>query len=276
MRVRTERAPALIIGSARSGTSFIGATLGAAPRAAYQREPLTHEIFRRRLDLVPQLADPTPSDALTALADRAFSGRPAVSTAVTPWPSQFWSRTAETLVIKEVLPMSALWLTERFAATALFVLRHPAAIVSSWHRRNWIRAPHESAFGPFLDEAGIRDDPAACLGAILARHEQSMVAAAAAVGPRAKVIEYEELARRPVRVFQASAAHLGLAWNDAMEAEVAAATDGTLERSDGRQHLVRDSRRRSQAWRDELSASTICSIRQGYATAGGGIYSEAW
>lgn len=275
-RIRPEGPPALIVGTARSGTSFAGATLGAAANAAYLREPVTFDVFRDHLDAVPALADRTADPLLERLVERSFSGRAHPAKTVTLWPEQFRSG-ADTLVVKEVLPLSAGWMAERTGARVMFIHRHPGAVMASWWRREWFGSPIEDQFADELRARKVADHRAARLAAIFAIHENAMLQSAADLGERAITVRYEELALDPVTTFRSASEHLGLAWSAEREDEIRGATDGTLRRDDGRSaDLVRRSADRVEAWLSELDAEERLAAASGYSALGGSLYGAAW
>lgn len=275
-RIRPAGPPALIVGTARSGTSFTGATLGAAQNAAYLREPVTFDVFRDHADLVPALARRDPDPRLERLVDRAFSGRAHPARTVTLWPEQFRS-SADTLVVKEVLPLSAGWMARRTGARVLFIHRHPGAVIASWWRREWFGSPIEEQLADTLRDRKVMDHRAARLAAIFAIQEEAMLTAAADLGGLASTVRYEDVALEPVATFRAASEHLGLVWTAEREEEIRSATDGTLRRDDGRSaDLVRRATDRVAAWQTELDADERRAAAQGYEALGGSMYRAEW
>jgi hypothetical protein len=100
----------LVLSFPRSGSSWVGGTLGRAANAAYLREPINQVLKKaqpKRVTVFPVEAE-APDPAYPQPALGAFAGLPTFAPHVVRWPAQWrlLDRPRRRLVIKEVNPMA--------------------------------------------------------------------------------------------------------------------------------------------------------------------------
>lgn len=251
--------PILVLSMPRSGSSWVGATLGRARNAAYLREPLTHNWARLRQQPAVIEVDPSsPPDSYRRNADFAFSGIPRFPREVVVDRPQWrvW-QTARRVVIKEVNPLAVRWLVTTYQPDLIYLVRHPAATAESTARQGWVVDGYGGLFLPSrrasgtLREADVGDGLWTRLGAVQAHaaHEvAAVVDAATSSGIRVRIQSYERLCADPVGEFHALFDFAGLRWEASAEAAV----------------RVASSTAPTDMWRSVLSASQIADVRRGY------------
>lgn len=213
--------PVLVLSIPRSGSSWVGETLGRASTALYLREPLTQsrtpeEALR---DSVFPVSDalPPPASYRTAAED-AFAGLPRFprSVVVTPRRWGLRRRPRGRVVVKEVNPFACGWLVAEFRPRVILLVRHPLAIAHSYLGLGWIGA-----------------DPTSWLA--LGRHMSDALAHALSTLDAAgeyQIAVYETLCADPVGEFAALFEFSGLPWTETLadQASQAAAPGRSLER----------------------------------------------
>lgn len=131
--------PVLILSLPRSGSSWVGEILGHAVNALYLREPITQSNMQQRHADGAVISMETADEYLQAFSDNAFAGIPDFFPDVITDTKQ-WSllgRKKRRVVIKEVNPLASKWLMSTYKPKIIFVIRHPAAIASSFNRLGW-------------------------------------------------------------------------------------------------------------------------------------------
>jgi hypothetical protein len=173
----------LIVGVPRSGTTWVGETLGATPGATYVNEPDgDHDPWayraRHGFPAVPQLDPGATAPDLERLWAGAFAGgarphdaRARLARAVyartsidSRWEAWLGGREsvplravrmlarplgprpgADPVVVKSVRTELALeWVAQRFTPTVLVVERHPLNVLASWVELGFVRDPREA------------------------------------------------------------------------------------------------------------------------------------
>ena len=244
------RPPAvLILSFPRSGSSWVGETLGSAADALYLREPITQSRKAAGQKRTVIAVDPLNPPAETLrLAETAFAGLPAFSRNIVKEPDRWrlHRRPGRRLVIKEVNPLACAFLVNRFRPKVVFLVRHPAAVALSYRQRGWMadRITWESM--------GSRQG--AALQAAWDRLKDY---------PDSRVIAYETLCLHPAEQFQALFDFAGLAWDAAIQATIE-----KRSRSGNRQNpygTARNSWEMADAWRAEVPAEALRALRAGFA-----------
>jgi hypothetical protein len=205
--------PVLVLSMPRSGSSWVGETLGRAPTALYLREPLTQsrppeEASR---DTVFAVSDALPPPAFYAqAADDAFAGLPRFprSIVITPRDWSLRRRTRGRLVVKEVNPLACGWLVADYRPRVILLVRHPLAIAHSYLRLGWIGADPAS----WLD-----------LGRRMSSAMSHALSALEAAGEH-RVVAYETLCADPIGQFEALFEFAGLPWTETLADHVRANT----------------------------------------------------
>lgn len=247
------RPPVLVLSFPRSGSSWVGETLGSAADALYLREPITQSqmVAGRRQTVIA--VDPTNPPAETAhLAETAFAGLPAFSAAIVKEPTrwQLRHRPGRRLVIKEVNPLACAFLVQRFRPKVIFLVRHPAAVVLSYRQRGWWTA-----------DTFTWETMGAQQGAALRAAWDTLKGYS-----DCRVVEYETLCLEPVEQFQALFDFAGLAWDEAIQAAIVKRSTGG-DRQDP-YGTARNSREMADAWRADFPADGLPQLRAGFAAYG--------
>ncbi|MEP7357847.1 MAG: sulfotransferase, partial [Anaerolineales bacterium] len=201
----------LILSLPRSGSSWVGDTLGRAADALYLREPINQSCLvpAKRDALMAVPAGAPPAD-FAAAAERSFGGWPAFPGSIVtfPWQWRLRERHQRRLVIKEVIPRACAYFCQRFQPRLIFLVRHPAAVALSFVDRGWW-SPQRSSW----EELGARQ------GRILREVQDSL-----AGYPDSRVVLYEDLCLDPVTAFENLFAYAGLAWDSPLAGYVAQST----------------------------------------------------
>ena len=257
--VRPSGRPVLIVSLPRSGSSWLGAVLGAVPAALYLREPVSE---RRRADGAPDTVvpvDPGRPDPLVAAASAlAFAGVPAFPRGVVATPRR-WSlhrRRGARLVVKEVNPLALAYWVEAYQPLVIFLVRHPAAVALSYRRLGWMGNPDISM------DTGRPGASAWEACGYRQAHVQREALRALHGYPDHCVVRYEDLCLDPLGEFRSLFAFAGLDWGPEARRAVEARRAGGDRAATFDTH--RDSRQMADSWRGALSASEAEDLRRGY------------
>ena len=243
-----KRPPVLLLSYPRSGSSWVGAMLSRSPDAAYLREPVTQlylDDTKKETVIEPEL-DEAMCALYTRLADRAFRG-------VLPWKlenviestEQFslLGRKHRHLIIKEVNPLAAGLYVRRYWPKVVTILRHPAAVASSYERLGWLDGAFEE------------------LGFLYGTHLAAAIEACK--NGWHSIVRFEDLAQDPrggfIALFRSLDLRLPEAFDDLL-------TELCEARSDA--YGAYDVRRASAAeafkWKQSLSRADIDAVMRGY------------
>jgi hypothetical protein len=238
------------LGHPRSGTSWVGATLGAAANALYLYEPVNlHPAVRARPTGLYPIDPANPPPAERAAADRAFAGLPAFPAQVVRHPAQWRlaGRAQRRLVIKEVNVMAAEFFIQRYDPLVVLLVRHPAAVALSYQKLGW--------WGPRTTWRNHGENQ----GRALRRGLDALEARG-----NYRVVVYEELCLDPAAHFQALCAFAGLAWD---AGQAARAQASALAEAASPYAVVRDSPRMARAWDGQVAPADLAELRAGFACA---------
>jgi hypothetical protein len=237
----------LVLSMPRSGSSWVGETLGISSGALYLREPLTqtNKLFNGKV--VEVLTNPPPA-AYEQCADVAFMGLPAFNNSIVTIPSQ-WSllnRSRRKVVIKEVALWALHWLVHRYQPRTILLVRHPVAVLLSYVKVGWIRLDVQA-------NKNFMNTQAKALRWAFDTLQHY---------PNHKVVVYEELCANPLMAFKPLFEFAGLDWSQPVEQFI-------LEHSSDGQHedpysTHRNSREMANAWKGELTADEINELREAY------------
>lgn len=250
-RLPTSRPPVLILSLPRSGSSWVGATMGRAQNAMYLREPLTQGLNHYGL-FETTVFDVNPNDpprVYAKCAAKAFAGFPAFPDRIAVFRDQ-WSlrdRSHRRLVIKEVNPLASKWLLQSYTPRALFLIRHPAAVAASYRRQGW---------RPLLT-----DDDWTRHGAYQGRAHRFALDSLEGYDDY-RIIHYEALCADPLPEFSTLFAFAELGWNETTQAFIAETTSSEDRRGNSR--VARDSAAMIDAWREQVTQQQLQSLREGY------------
>ena len=246
------QAPAVVVLSLpRSGSSWVGQTLGLAADAAYLREPLD-QLFRAQggPSTTHAFEPGPPPPAYQQAAALAFAGVPDFPQrmGVVPSPRQ-WAlagRRGRRVVIKLVNPFAAPWLLRTYPPRLIYLVRHPAAVAVSYRRLSWWST-----------------DPAIWTQVGRSYHDaHQAVLAVSAGGANVRIVSYESLCLEPLAQFRALFEFAGLTWNERLAASIQAQTSGG---DDGNPYsLARDSRAQVGRWRHEIQPQELADLRAGF------------
>jgi hypothetical protein len=281
------RPPVLIVSHPRSGSTWLGYTLAQSPTALYLKEPLTLSHLRDRpSEIVFELPDGRPPPAYARAAESVALALPAFWPNVVPAPAP-WRRLAERrqrrLVVKEVNPLALGWLIERWRPIVIYLVRHPAGVAASFAARGWLDDFGPEGFARRFDAARIRSGEIAPeryqgsvwreIGAVQAIVLRLGLAALRAA-PSHVVIRYEDLCADPRAVFERLCRFTGLAWDDRLEAAIAAQSRATHHDRADAYGTIRNSRIMAGAWKSELSAEQIAEVKVGWLAHAPAYYPE--
>jgi len=265
----TRIAPVLVTGAIRSGTTWVGETLGRSPALEYVWEPYNRLVRAWPHSSVPHFytgpydAQPLVDDIATALVSLHSRGslvaHPESAAREVRRRIRFASarRAGRVALLKD--PLAALLarhFEDRFGMRIVLCVRHPAGFVASCLRLGWDydfenllaqprlmqrlarwRAEMEQTVGrqgPMLDRV-----------ALLWRVIYGSLADGD-LAPRASyLLRYDDAVAAPTVAFRALFDHLGLAFTPDIEAGALAGADSS----------------RSDAWRRQLSADEIDRVR---------------
>ncbi|MGH7822986.1 MAG: sulfotransferase [Candidatus Binatia bacterium] len=278
----------LVLSLPRSGSSWVGETLGFARDAAYLREPVTQTYMMRVRREGPSFFELRPGTlppGYRLAADSAFRGIPRFHRGIVTRPDQWRVRglANRRVVVKEVNPLAAGWLIRKFHPRVIYLFRHPAAVAGSFHRLGWTGEQLESRFSAetlrsrFAGYERFRGSFWAQHGAMQAA-VLTLVLEELAGRPDCRFVYYEELCAEPLRVFRELFDFAGLAWEAAIEAKISAhSRDGTASRAD-RYSTARRSAEMTDVWRRDLSGAAISDVRAGFLAYPQKLYSgpEHW
>ncbi len=247
------RQPTILIWSLpRSGSSWVGGTLGRASNALYLREPIT-----LGQAVIPVWEKSTPLQGYQLptnvdLADKAFRGYPDYRRGIISYGDQWTlaSRPQRHVVIKEVQVEPYAWLIEHYRPRVVFLVRHPAAVALSYRRLKW--ASFDS-----LDDWQQH-------GQIQAR-AQRLALDVLAQGNDYCSVQYEDLCLAPAQKFQELFQFAGLHWGKQMDRFIETRTSvGDDEEILPWEYIRRNSRDMINRWRSQISIEQLQALRQGY------------
>lgn len=240
--------PIFVVSLPRSGSSWVGALLGAGRGVQYLREPYTRTHVTRT---GTESVFPFPADAPPRgyqLANRRIAAgsalfRPSVIAHARQWPP--FARAPGRLVVKEVNPHACAWFIKKHDPLLVLLLRHPADIALSYRARGWWTPATDdpsqawSVFGAELSAAW------------RAMHEQTR--------GRANVltVRYEDLCRQPAAQIRKIYDWCGLPPDSGLSAQLA---DSDRERAADREDpysLRRDSGGQIGKWQKKLAKQEL-------------------
>ena len=255
--------PVLVLGMPRSGTTWLGRTLGDAPNAVYFNEPVSevHVAEQRRATFFEVDPDnPPPSYVWPARA--AAAGVPAFGPR-TVEPLGLVARLGKRVVIKEVNPLAVEWYQRALSPTLVAIVRHPAAVAVSLHERGWgWDGIYEQRFLE-RTRAWLPDVPAnfwARIGSM-----QGIAATRVDAAAPAATVTYETLCAAPFASFQDLYDVCGLTWTDDVAALLRASTGGSIVRgADDPLGTTRNTAAMADAWRARITPEQLADVRTGW------------
>lgn len=242
--------PVLILSLPRSGSTWVGDILGAAPNACYLFEPMnTRHREHGGTGAVFQLADADLPNTYRESAYRAFRGIPNFSPLVVRRPFQ-WNpvlRHRRRVVVKEVNPYAAEWLLAKFQPRLIFLIRHPLAVYLSHRKLGWC--------GNTVEE----------WRELNARYCETLKESWSAISayPNRLVVEYEKLTKQPERTFRELSEFALLKWTDEVR-ELVRKHGSKRENDDSPFSTYRDTSSKDYSWQKEVTEDFKTIIREDY------------
>jgi hypothetical protein len=304
------RRPILVTGAHRSGTTWAGRVLAAAPTpVGYLWEPFNprhrpgafpirfphyfHYVCAENgAGLVGPLADALafryrPGAELPSLRSARDAGRMGRDW----WRSARNRRRGATALVKDPIALfSSEWLADTFDMRVLVMIRHPAPFAASLRRRGW-----RHRFADFLDQPLLMRDHLgpweAQLRAAAARPPDILGEAILLWNILYTMVDglrerrsdwsfarHEDLARDPVDGFRALYSALGLEWDAGVERLVRETSDASNPTDAVRADSIRrSSAAHAGAWRTQMTAGDVERIRVGTEAVAARFYSaEDW
>ena len=269
MTSATRAAPILVTGAIRSGTTWVGETVGRSPALEYIWEPFNPLVRAWPHADVPHFftgpydAQPLVDDIATALVSLRSRGRPLGHPESTAREVRRRLRFAaarrahRTALLKDPLAvLLARHLEDRFGFRVVLTVRHPAGFVASCLRLGWDYDFENLLAQPLLMERlkPWREEMEATVGrrgpmldrvTLLWRVIHGALAAGDLAPAAPYLVSYEEAVEDPSATFRALFDHLGLVVPPGLEAAAAAGADPS----------------RAHAWRAQLTADDIARVR---------------
>jgi LPS sulfotransferase NodH len=287
-------APILVTGSHRSGSTWAGKMLAAAPGVVYVHEPFSMTPqdrvlaprFTRWFTYVTAENEEPYRERFQRMADLRYPWLDAVQARPTPRGLASATRRAGVYLAARLRGgcalikapgalMSSEWLADRFGTRIVILIRHPCGFVASIKRMNW-RFRFENLYGqPLLmrDLLAAYDDEMRRLDAT----DHDLIDNGAAVWkifhhvirvfqerhPDWHFIRYEDLASNPMAGYEALYGRLGLKMSPAARATIEQHCYARTPLEDrGELHrLTRNSQDDAWSWRRKLSPAEIERIR---------------
>jgi hypothetical protein len=260
-------APVLVTGLPRSGTSWVGKMLERSGELVYVNEPFNPKhppgrspgVLNATIDHRYQyVCAENEGPWLPAFRDTAaLRYHPLAELRANHAPydvarlAKYWTAFAagrrkgrRALLDDPYAVFTAPWLAKNLDTDVIVLLRDPASLVGSWRRLGWTFKPEEVLGQPLLMRDMLapwedrlralvgRDDDLATLATMWAATYDAVDRYRQA-DPRIRVVRYEDLAGEPQRTFGSLYESVGLRWDDAARAMVAAATTASTSEHSG-------------------------------------------
>jgi hypothetical protein len=293
--------PILVTGSHRSGSTWVGKMIASHPRILYFSEPFNPD--RRDCPVRHMWHLVTPAD------ERQFRAylRPHCELRYPWWqnrldePAHVGRRFLRSLsflrrrlqgwrpLLKDPMAlMSADWLSLRYQAHVVVLIRHPAAFASSLKRLNWYmpvdgllkqEALMNDYLAPFRDDLeGLRQGADVIDHAIVGwRLFHHVIRSYQRQHPDWLFCRHEDLSLRPVEEFAKIFAFLELDFGNTVRQAIEQHSDEENPReADGRVHqLKRNSKANVWNWQHRLTPDDIARIRAGTRELADHFYGDA-
>jgi Sulfotransferase family len=292
--MQTEKRPILVTGAHRTGTTWVGRLLSAAPNMTYVSEPLNvlHRpgVFRGRVrHWYTYICDENGGEYLPAFREllgyRYHLGRELAAIRTGRDVLRMFRDAAafsagrlrrSTAVLKDPFAVfSLLWFAQALHCRIVVTVRHPAAFASGLKRLGWsfdfsdlLQQPllMRDHLGPYRAAMTSPEtaDTAGQAGLLWAIIYDSLDRLRAGL-PGLQVVRHEDLALEPETGFRQLYAALGLQFTRHVERAVASTSspENPAELSKRNTHSVKmDSRASLQNWKRRLSNEEITRLRR--------------
>lgn len=281
--------PLLIVSLPRSGSSWVGKTLGRAGNALYLREPISqsHLARNKRRGVVFSLDERSPPPGYAAWAQTAFAGVPAFPPNVVTFPGQWRlaGRGRRRLVVKEVNPLALEWLLRHHRPKVIYLLRHPAAVAASFARLGWLNEERDPSVEQRFSAARLGFDPAA-LGRFAESGWAEHGALQALVMERALrslvgyedhlVVQYEDICAAPLDEFRRLFEFGGLDWSPAVEQAIVSETQLPDHNRYETYSTYRSSGAMIDCWKADVPAQALAELKEAFLSFRPSYYSDQW
>lgn len=289
------KAPLLVTGLPRTGTSWVGKMLEASGEVVYVNEPLNPEhppghspgVLNASVTHRWQyICEENEADWLPAFRDTValrYRFGPELRRNRGPYDLARMAKYGSSFTRGRVAGRRALlddpfallstrWLVRRLGCRAVVLVRDPVALVGSWHKLGWQVHFHELLEQPLLVRDLLSPADVAELRSLIGSPDQvTRVAtlwrlAYTIVGsfkdlPGVRVQRYEDLATDPERGFADLYDHCGLTWSPRAAAVVRAATSGSDDLRRSHRWSLRNGLSKT-AYRPMDSKAALTSYRQ--------------
>jgi Sulfotransferase family len=302
---KSDRRPILITGSPRCGSTWVGKMLAQSRSVKYVHEPFNGSQRRCACGVSLPYWFPYVSRAnegpihkhiahcvrcgLDAFNMRNVLGDMVRTRHLRPLRAYLATVFAERPLLKDPLAVfSAEWLVSSFQMNAVVVIRHPAAVVSSYKALNWSHPFEHFLAQPALMrdhlwpfEAQIRQFAArppdvvdqASLLWLLVHH---VIRGYKQAHPDWTLVRHEDLSRNPIAAFEPLFGKVGLEFCDGIAQTIVAHTrvaDAAGEQEDP-YSVKRDSASNIDRWRQHLTLPEIRRIRERVEIVSSAFYSD--
>lgn len=287
-------APILVTGAHRSGTTWVGRMLSAAPRTAYLSEPLNvlhrpgvfhapvkywylhlgkhneaeylpafHALLNYQYDLLAEIK------SLRSRKDLLRLGR--------DWATFAQGKLFKpTPVIKDPFALFSIpWFIQQLNCQVVVTVRHPAGFASSLKRLNWSFDFQNLLNQPSLMQAYLEADRAAMeavqpndligQAALLWKLIYRFVQTTRSGFPNLNIVRHEDLSRNPLVEYEKLYRALNLEFTETAKNTIlnSSASENPTRLSKNKTHSVKlDSKSAVQNWKKILTAEEIARIRQ--------------
>lgn len=242
--------PILVLSLPRSGSSWVGITLGKAKNAMYLREPVTTSHMAVGGKAVIDFDLQNPPEAYKIAGDNAFQGIPLFPSNVVIMPDQFsvFDRKQRHVVIKEVNPYACAWYIHCYQPRVLFLVRHPAGVAQSFRRLDWWPDTNENQF--YRRQGNHQGAALSAAYSCLKSYQDN------------KIIFYEDLCERPLEIFGEMFEFAGLNLDAQLEQYIMSSTTN----GDRSIHwnTNRDSKKMIDIWGNDISSRGLSDLYSAY------------
>lgn len=266
--------PVVIVGNGRSGTSWVGETLGKAPDVIYYREPCNPSFHGIEDDSVWSRFVPVGGndEYFDKCLEDAFAGLVAGSSGRSLRQIVRQLARPYRVIVKDIAAYPSLeWLYKRWNPMVLIIIRHPCDYVLSVRAAGLDRTEtgrlrglignerlRDGVLRPYLRdleavEGGI--ETSAAIWGI----KNLIVADAMSRNSSWKIVNYDDLCRDPVREFEALYSECGLTWTAQIKEWVRGKSELDVS---GTYNTSRVSSRQIGAWRKRTSPDEVDRLRR--------------
>lgn len=298
--------PILVTGSHRSGTTWVGRMLAAAPGVGFIGEPFSpltrpgicSATFPYWYTYVTEVSDsvfrPAVEKTLHFRYDHAgmIRSKPGLRRLVRSLQDEahFAScrvRGCRPLMKDPIAFFSAEWLASSFGMSVVVLVRHPAAFAASLKVKGWtlpfghLAAQREllsdrlSGFAGEIERFAVQETDLISQAILFWRLVHDTIHRYQESHPDWIVVRHEDLARNPSDRFRQLYASLGLSFTPRSARKIEASSHGPVVGSrEGVIGIVRDSRASISTWKTRLTPDEIVRIRRGVEDVSSRFYED--